>query len=397
MTSIAVRPGWAAATFTMLLVAACADLPGPASDAAGVSADEAGGAAWTEGTGWRVEEAWSIGGAAASEHEVFSHGALGLGLGANGQILVTDPVGRSVRVYDGAGGYVRSIGRVGEGPGEWRSPRGVGAGPEDRIWVADVLRYTVYDSVGAYIRYFRRPRLGMAFRQTHPLVFDAEGYLLDEIAVDSVSGPRELSIKLSLTRVGADGNASAAIPPIAMPPVPSFGPAPGVERPRGPGPNWTARFFPKLIYAVTPTGIWFAHSDRLRLVHRTFDGDTLHVAEPSHRDDLRVPDDVARALQQELREKGVRRDEVFARPVVQSLHVLDDGHVLAQIEETLGANGATLDVFSPDGRFLGSLDLGFPLDAASPMVSRGDTLFAVGLDEIDAKFLRRMVLRRGGG
>jgi hypothetical protein len=58
------------------------------------------------------------------------------------RLLVVDRGASTVRVFDRAGGYVRSVGRFGDGPGEFRLP-GVVIPRGDTLWVADEADRTI--------------------------------------------------------------------------------------------------------------------------------------------------------------------------------------------------------------------------------------------------------------
>ena len=71
-----------------------------------------------------------------------------------------------------------------------------------------------------------------------------------------------------------------------------------------------------------------------------------------------------------------------------------DGHILVQIADEMNAPGHVLDVFDSSGVFLGSLDLGFSILNRSEVALRGDTLFAVTLDDLDIPSVVKLVIQR---
>jgi hypothetical protein len=69
----------------------------------------------------------------------------------SGEIVVADDYVRELRVFDPRGEYVRSIGRQGEGPGEFRGILSIFRGA-DTIFVAESGRITLFDVSGAVLR-----------------------------------------------------------------------------------------------------------------------------------------------------------------------------------------------------------------------------------------------------
>jgi hypothetical protein len=117
---------------------------------------------------WTLESVTTIGGANASdEHYIFDQvtDAALAGRG-NGNLVVLDVRGRRVLEYDEAGRWVRTWGRAGAGPGEFRFATAVTAGAGDSLWVFDTDRVTVFPADGAVrtiptrSRTFGRVRLG---------------------------------------------------------------------------------------------------------------------------------------------------------------------------------------------------------------------------------------------
>jgi hypothetical protein len=94
-----------------------------------------------------VEEA-SIGVAAGADEYMF--GQVDSVYADQDQIYVVDRQVPAVRVYDHDGAFVRDLGAKGQGPGEYRIPVIVAAGEDGRVFVVDMsaLRINVYDATG---------------------------------------------------------------------------------------------------------------------------------------------------------------------------------------------------------------------------------------------------------
>ncbi len=78
------------------------------------------------------------------------------------RVYVADAFSMSVSVFDSAGGFVRTLGRGGSGPGEFREPEGLAWRGPRQLTVIDYGngRYSTYDTSGVHYRDERRPPLG---------------------------------------------------------------------------------------------------------------------------------------------------------------------------------------------------------------------------------------------
>lgn len=118
-------------------LAACDRAPaaGPAvRDSAGIRVVENATPAWSDGTGWRLGTAAAdLGGEDADEDASFSGVALATMVGDR---LVVAEEGGLVRFFDAGGVLVRTVGGVGNGPGEFRLIAGGGV-HADTIWLYD--------------------------------------------------------------------------------------------------------------------------------------------------------------------------------------------------------------------------------------------------------------------
>src|SRR6185436_10448053 len=58
-----------------------------------------------------------------------------------------------VKMFDATGKFIRSIGRRGQGPGEFQGVFALGVAPDNRIVIIDVARHrvNVFDNSGLYI------------------------------------------------------------------------------------------------------------------------------------------------------------------------------------------------------------------------------------------------------
>ena len=88
---------------------------------------------------------------------------------SDGSVAVVDPTVDEVRIFDKAGEHLRSLGRLGDGPGEFKHAWLVWVRPGDTLWVGDYRpwRYNVFAADGAWSRaveldpvYFNPPHAG---------------------------------------------------------------------------------------------------------------------------------------------------------------------------------------------------------------------------------------------
>ena len=104
---------------------------------------------------YELEELWRIGGDSDAEGEFF--GVIGdLALDAQANVYLLDRQLAEIKVFDPEGSYLRTIGREGEGPGEFRRPSAVLILPNGNVGVvqprpgAIVLLTPLGDPVGNY-------------------------------------------------------------------------------------------------------------------------------------------------------------------------------------------------------------------------------------------------------
>lgn len=346
--------------------------------------------------GWSITVDWVVGGVEATEEYAFSGEGLALAVGMNGHLLVADRVAPSVRAYSRDGLFVRDVGGEGQGPAEWGSPRSIGVDEAGRVWVLDLFRYLLYDSAGVLLDTKRRPDLGGYYPQTvHSGAFSSEGYFLDEFTIHLGSGGQTL---FAVARVDTASSEVVDTILVYREPRPIIDEvAPGIYRKPDPGAPLPPHlpYLAALLVDLGPDHAWIADSRALMLTKVSHEGDTLAVIRTTHRDDLTLSSEGERIIREALDRTGQDETEsAYGREVVQAIHELDDGHVLVLIETEVGEPGHEIDVFGPDGRFLGTLDPGLNIDPRSSMASRGDTIYAVAIDDFEVRSLARMTLGR---
>ena len=124
-------------------------------DSAGIHIAESSAPAWSEGEGWTLGAAPSVEIGVvegAPEYQLGTvMGALRL---ASGEIAISNAASQEVRFYDPAGAYLRSVGRRGGGPGEFKGLGPIQVLQGDSLFAFDILqqRLSVFSPAGDFVR-----------------------------------------------------------------------------------------------------------------------------------------------------------------------------------------------------------------------------------------------------
>jgi hypothetical protein len=150
---------------------------------------------------------------------------------------------------------------------------------------------------------------------------------------------------------------------------------------------------PRLLWSLGRNGesVWVTRSDSLNLTEISLSGDTLHQVVSTHRFG-RFTSAQRHAIRRANQELG--RTASFVPLLVQGVHALEDGKVLAQIGDDMNVPGQTVDVFGPEGVWLGTLSPEIPINHRSELASRGDTLLYVGVGAFDTPVVVKAVLEQ---
>ena len=390
------RPGTVLCLFCAGLLA-CNDLDSTARSAANqVSIDTLQGKVlvnngesgiWEPDEAWAVTEELRIGSLEGPEEELFTNFATSVSLGPQGQLFVLDVDAGRISVFDREGNYLRHFGRRGRGPGEFSTPASMIWDGMARLWVPEghAGRYTVFDSMGVFLK--TEPRvLRISARVQHLMKNDGGGQFIDE-------GAREDAVLF--IRVDTAGQVLDTLAPVRFPEFPRAINGMILSSSHVAIRQVSRYYFPRLIWSLGPDNtVWTSESGNLTLTQRSLEGDTLRIIETRHRE---VPLSRAdeRIISLGLAEVGLDRSDVrVVRPVIQSIHVLEDGHLLVQIVETIGEDSSLFDVFDPEGRFLGPLRFPVPITSKGMPAIFGDTLVGVTLGEFDEPYVVRVTIHR---
>lgn len=381
---------------------------GSERDSAGVAVVEnPSQGTWTDATRWRLDEDLRIGTAAGDSAQEF--GTIdGLGVGANGRILVLDTqADRPVRVFDRDGGFVTATGGRGSGPGEFRG----GAGPvlpagDGLFLIPDGAagRAHVFGGDGGFQRTIQVD-VGESIHRWGAL---SQGIPLLQVGRSAMPGMQQNDDLVDvLLAVGSDGASRDTV--LTLPSGRQFLFAGGM-------PELTF-FAPEPWWVVgSDDAVWVGVNDRYQI--GTYRNDSLRrlvsrADQPitvSQRDRDIILDRWIEIFSGQMpnADAALRQLARFADvfPAYQQFAVSPDGTLwvqqvqvpsqltaeeLSDVDVTKGWGSRTWDVFSPAGRYLGAVMFPRRFEAMS---FRDDHVYGVGRDEMDVPYVVRLRIVR---
>ncbi|MFW6202351.1 MAG: 6-bladed beta-propeller [Gemmatimonadota bacterium] len=386
-----------------LASAACAEVPADRSATARVDTlasgrvevANTGEPIWTPETTWRLEEDLRLGTAAATGSEPEQFGSIrSVAADSRGWIYVLEGMAQEIRVFRPDGSFSHTIGRRGEGPGEFTFASELTITPGDTLWVLDdgMMRYSGFAPDGTFLESRRRDIVGYASSVRRAVLDDGRYVDWGLRYPDGRMGPRVLRIPV----VYAPSFESAdTFPPLGytFPMLPSAG-----------IPLW--HFTGDVVAAVDREArIWFANSPEYRIYRRTLEGDTTLVfslpvqgaplGEPERE---YVRERLSRLSGSEVAEALDALPET--RPVVRGIVPDGAGHLFIFADVAGEPAGSVVDVFRESGEYLGRMTLPtpVPLPPTGPPVAHiaEDHLYVVVEDELDVPYVSRLRIVRGG-
>lgn len=314
-----------------------------------------------------------------------------LATGPDDELYVVDALGRTVRVYDREGGYLRSLGRQGSGPGEFRAPNFVIAGPDGTVSVRDLEleRLVVFDRRGDPVATWPAPN-----QQAYwdPLRTDSAGrvYIGVRSWGDSVSPHHVIRFD---PLVGPESADTIPIPRTVLD---------GITGPNG--------FLAEQPFATHPSwdvsldgAVWFAEGEEAHIERR--DGRTVGTTAlvPLRLPiSLEVADSARTATEEAIRGRlrpGFDGSDAVGAIQVPTYHPEILG-LLVDVRSRLWVRRPTLDegvavafdVLTPTGDLLVRVGLATPGDRRLDMrwiALGGETIYVASLDALDVPRVER--------
>lgn len=372
------------------------------TDSAGVRIVQNDQPLWKDGEGWTVGDAPSLDiGVVEGDAAYQLDGVRSVARLSDGRIVVANAGSHQVRLYGADGRHLRSMGRAGGGPGEFRGLSWAGVGAADTVlaWDSQEKRLTVFAPDGSLARTVK-PR---GPDGAYPRVFGtfADGSVLSTggFSMKFTVGEQRDSVRYH--RFGTDGSA-----------LPDIGRQAGME-------SFTMEMGGVMLQEsvlfgrdvrVRPAGdeVLVADNDRYevrfvspegtprRIVRRSHDPVRVQPADVDAYFDLRENDlnllpaeagSVAR-IRQKQREELPRR-ETF--PAFSDLRTDAAGNLWVEQYARPGDEQPRWDVFDPEGRWLGAVEtpVGLKIHDIGP-----DWILGVQKDELDVEHVRMYPLRK---
>ena len=341
-------------------------------------------------------------------------------LGRDGSIYVLDRQVPAIRHYDGQGKYIRTIGRSGSGPGEYRSASGLAAMRDGRLllWDTGNWRINIYSDDGSALTQWLTPSgsAGSSSAQfSRALMVDTAGVVITRKMIFS----RDFNNRpIVWIRFQPDGSLIDTIKAPAAPrETPSL-----IAQQANASMSAPLPFAPRRVVVMSPLGYFVAgFPDRYAFELHQPGGSVVSV-----RRDVK-PEPVSRTERAEARrdiEDRMRNtdpnwswngpDIPDTKPLYSDIHVGLDGRVWVALVPESGprignssmsmgignpgvrrpppaqdrapAHPALYDVFEPDGRYLGQVQVP---GRVSSVLRRGDQVWAVAFDSEDVPRIKR--------
>jgi hypothetical protein len=335
---------------------------------------------WAPGTEWRVVEELRIGRIDGDGPDLFGR-ITSLAVDRGGRIWVLEGQAQELRVFSAAGEYLRTVGRRGGGPGEFNRAVRLDLAPDGNLWVMDPMngRLSVIDTAGRYLdgknvpggfvimpwpggfddagRYYApNPRFdaGTVRYDTAFLPIDTLGVVRDPIERASFDIRRD-----GLVRV------SAGVP-----------------------------FQGYLTSRITPAGTRMVLlTDEYRLFEVDAAAvDTLRTITRAH-----TPLPVTAADREKAREdlkwftdQGGQVDWSkipSTKPRADGFFFDDEGNIWVALRSASGEVWREFDIFDPEGRYLGIVELPFRLQRREVPIFRNGMLYGITQDELEVEYV----------
>lgn len=356
-----------------------------------------------DGQPWQLQPEVTIGELDGDEASVF--GAIsGLEVDDDGRIYIVDRQANELRIFAPDGSHVQSIGRTGEGPGEFTNANGLVWLTPDTLLVVDQRgnRYSVFTRGGDFVRSVRR-QLGFS-----GWVFSGGYYARRIYETSSLSEGNDLYTLLLGTSIESDQltGASADLSTEGESGRLMLGSVDTIRLPRWEAPLYesfsvrndrgmmviSVPFAARAVSNLDAKGeLWFGHGSTPHIYQMSLDGDTLletqwtqsaYAVASAELDAWETSQTV-----EQFKEIGgkVDLDRIpKQKPYFDDIIVDPAGYVWLGVPA--GPAETVFGVLDADGRYLGRLQVeGMVREFYLRPIVRNDRVYWVGRDELDVQ------------
>lgn len=257
------------------------------------------------------------------------------------------------------------------------------------MWVVDPSnnRYSVFDTAGTYVTSHRRQVGGYAVPWTGG--FDDRGRLLEATVASGEEGLRRIFVRFDTAFATAD---TVEVPPYESE---SF----ELESEN----SYMAASVPftgSRVSTLDPDGaVWTGVNEDYAFAQVSLAGDTMRVVRKDFEPAPVTSEDREEALERLdwFRQQGGEVDPSRipdTRPAYRWFAVEPGGHVWVAPIVAGASSGSMLDVFDPEGRYLGRVDAPVALTGRG-LVFRDDRIYGLTTDELDVTYVVRLRVGRG--
>ena len=230
--------------------------------------------AWTSTAEWTLEEDLRIGGPPGGYLTM----VVAVAADSRDNIYILDYVTQEIHVFDPEGGFLRTLGGQGDGPGEFRDALGPAIAPGDTLWVADqrAPRYSIFGPDGTFLRTRTRRGASSGGARTERCTIARDGSYMEWLTrypkEEKTGDMADIDLlHFHPIRVSRNAEEQDTLPHLEFTQQMADMPSLGMRRP--------VHFGPDLRLAWGCSGdLWFALSGEYRLYRRSLEGDTTLIA-----------------------------------------------------------------------------------------------------------------------
>ena len=349
------------------------------------------GSLWSAGDEWVLQEELRIGTLDGTGPDMF--GAItDFEVDRYGRFWLFEGQTQEIRVFDSDGRFVRTVGRQGEGPGEFNRVIGMTWGPDDNLWIVDPSnnRLSVVDTAGVFAA--SHPTIGGIVVTPWPGGFDDAGRFYTYGVVTAV----EDEISLVMVRHGMDLQPIDSVAPPEFPGGEEYYEIKNED-------SWMMTgvpFTPSMEWRLGRDGtFWAGLTGDYRIFQLSWEGDTLRSIRRAY-ESLPVTSSDLEDAKERLDwfiEAGGKADWSripSTKPAFDDFVIDDAGYLWVQMNAENEKEARLFDVFDPAGRYLGEVLAPFPVDFNHAPIFRDGYMYAVTEDGLEVPFVVRARIAR---